>query len=83
MIENSEEPIYGHMKSVKATTIIDDSEEEWDAVEDDNNDHGAKTIQKKNPWTTSQDSFSKTFSTTLETSQMKRLYGKLLVRESK
>ena len=45
--KNSKEPIYGHIKSVEATTIIDDGEEEWDAVLDENNDSGTKNQCKR------------------------------------
>ncbi len=53
--KNTEEQEYGHVKSVEATTDINDSNEEWkDETEDVIN---KKATQKKNPWTESKENF--------------------------
>ena len=59
--KNAEEPEYGHVKTVEATTTINGSNEnEWEDASDDEmltESSSRKTTRKKNPWTESQDNF--------------------------
>ena len=82
--KNAEEPEYGHVKSVEATTEINGSDEEW---EDETEEAvSKKPTRKKNPWIESQEDFlslpddvrasSKTFEHFYGTKPDEKLYGR-------